>query len=57
MIILSLPLTDVVGFRFVVKSIFELTSFSTLELLKTISETSEVILVTSSTDYFEILDE
>lgn len=57
MIIQSLPLTGVVGFRFVIKSIFELTSFSTLELLKAISETSEVILVTSSTDYFEILDE
>ena len=57
MIILSLQLSGVVGFRFVVKSIFELTSFSTLEQLKAISETSEVILVTSSTDYFEILDE
>lgn len=57
MIILSLPLTGVVGFRFVVKLIFELTSFSTLELLKAISETREVILVTSSKYYFEILDE
>lgn len=57
MIIQSLPLTAVVVFRFVIKSIFELTSFSTHELLKAISETSEVILVTSSTDYFEILDE